>query len=71
MDDAEQSETNWPRPTVTVEEMAAKLTARCAELEARGINVDLPRNSGKNRTESKKALLKAINEAAAKKGFEW
>ncbi|MBA3897136.1 MAG: hypothetical protein H0X36_08410 [Sphingomonadaceae bacterium] len=31
----------------------------------------MPRNSGANRTESKKALLTAIDEAAAKKGFRW
>ena len=52
-------------------EFGAKLAARRAELEAQGINVDVPRNSGLRRTESKKALLKVIDELAAKQGFKW
>jgi hypothetical protein len=46
---------------------AAKLAARRAELG----EPELPRNAGRNRTESKKALLKAVDEAAAKQGFAW
>ena len=34
-------------------------------------NPELPRNSGKRRTASKRALLAEIDKAAAKKGFRW
>jgi hypothetical protein len=34
-------------------------------------NPELPRNSGKRRTESKRALLAEIDKAATKKGFRW
>jgi hypothetical protein len=44
--------------------LAARIAARRAEL---GItDADIPRNSGERRTESKKALLKAIRVAGGK-----
>jgi hypothetical protein len=49
-------------PVIDMAELGARLARRKAEL---GLP-DLPRNSGKNRTESKKALLKAIEEAGGK-----
>ena len=53
---------------------AIPLAEFAADIERRRLavgNPELPRNAGANRTESKKALLKAIDEAAAKKGFRW
>lgn len=47
---------------VDMAELGARLARRKAEL---GLP-DLPRNAGKNRTESKKALLKAIEQAGGK-----
>ena len=58
---------DWVGRRIDQAEYGAKLAARRAALG----NPDLPRNTGANRTESKKALLKAIDEAAAKKGFRW
>lgn len=54
-------------PVIDMAEYGARLAARRAELG----DPELPRNAGANRTESKKALLNAIDEAAAKKGFRW
>lgn len=54
-------------PVIDMAEYGAKLAARRAELGY----PELPRNAGANRTESKQALLKAIDAAAAKKGFRW
>ena len=42
--------------------MSEKLTRRRAELG----EIDIPRNSGERRTPSKRALLKAIEEAGGK-----
>lgn len=45
-----------------------------AEVERRRVAAGLglpPRNSGTRRTESKRALLAAIDEAAKAKGFSW
>lgn len=53
---------DWTGPRISHPEFAARLAARRAELG----NPELPRNSGKNRTESKKALLKAIEDAGGK-----
>lgn len=47
---------------ISMEEMSAQLAARRAELG----NPELPRNAGKNRTPSKRALLKAIEDAGGK-----
>jgi hypothetical protein len=62
------SKTSTPEPRVeSMAAFAAKLAARRAELG----EPELARNAGGNRTESKKALLKAIDKAAAQNGFEW
>jgi hypothetical protein len=50
-----------PKP-ISLAEMAADVERRRA---ATGVT-DLPRNSGKRRTPSKRALLKAIEEAGGK-----
>jgi len=50
------------REPIALEALAARLAARQAEL---GIP-DPPRNAGKNRTASKRALLKAIEDAGGK-----
>ncbi len=71
---AKASNADWPGPVIKMEEFGRQLAERRAAYEAKyGHSVDesMPRNSGANRTESKKALLKAIDEAAAKKGFRW
>lgn len=52
----------WPGPRVSHETFAARLAARRAELG----NPELPRNSGVRRTPSKRALLKAIEDAGGK-----
>ncbi len=54
-------------PVIDMAAFGVELAARRAALG----NPELPRNSGLRRTESKKALLAAINEAAAKQGFSW
>ena len=51
------------REPITLEALGARIAARKAEL---GLP-DPPRNAGKNRTPSKRALLKAIKDA----GGEW
>jgi hypothetical protein len=60
--------------TSKVETVAIPLAEFAADIERRRLVAgvtELPRNAGANRTESKQALLKAIDEAAAKKGFTW
>jgi hypothetical protein len=52
----------WTGPRVTHAEAAERLAARRAELG----EPELPRNAGKNRTPSKRALLKAIKDAGGK-----
>jgi hypothetical protein len=54
------SATEPPRESMAA--FAAKLAKRRAELG----NPELPRNAGANRTASKKALLKAIEDAGGK-----
>ena len=61
-----EPERNWGEP-IDMIDFGRKLAARRA---AAG-NPELPRNSGKRRTESKRALLAEIDKAAAKKGFRW
>ena len=53
---------NWTGPRLSHPDFAAKLAARRVALG----NPELPRNSGKRRTASKKALLEAI-EATGKR----
>jgi hypothetical protein len=53
--------------SVPLAEWAADIARRRAEYEARtGKPFEMPRNSGKRRTASKRALLKAIDEAGGK-----
>lgn len=47
---------------IDMADLGARLAMRRAELS----NPELPRNAGANRTASKKALLKAIEEAGGK-----
>jgi hypothetical protein len=54
------------REPISMEEMGRPLTERKAELAARGITVEVPRNPGNNRTASKRALLAAIEATGAK-----
>jgi hypothetical protein len=53
------------QPVIDMAELGARIARRRAELGI--IDADPPRNSGKRRTASKKALLKAIKDA----GGEW
>jgi hypothetical protein len=49
---------------VPMEDFAADIARRCAAYEMRtGKPLEVPRNSGRRRTASKRALLKAIGEA--------
>ncbi|HKT84538.1 MAG TPA: hypothetical protein VJQ77_00470 [Novosphingobium sp.] len=50
------------REPITLEELGARIARRRAELG----KVEVPRNSGNRRTGSKRALLKAIEEAGGK-----
>ena len=50
------------QPVIDMTEFGARLAARRAELG----NPDLPRNAGDRRTPSKRALLKAIEDAGGK-----
>lgn len=52
----------WTGRRVDMAEFGRRIAARKAEL---GLP-DPPRNAGKNRTESKRALLKAIEDAGGK-----
>jgi hypothetical protein len=55
-------DTDWPGRRIDHAQYAAKLTARRELLG----QPELPRNSGIRRTDSKKALLKAIEDAGGK-----
>lgn len=63
-------EQNWGEP-IDMVEFGRALARRRADYEAEYGPIPVPRNSGARRTESKKALLAAIDEAAAKTGFRW
>lgn len=52
----------WTGPRITHAAFAARLAARRAELG----EPELPRNEGTRRTPSKRALLKAIEDAGGK-----
>lgn len=54
---------DWKGPRIDFEQFAAQLAERRAAL---GKNIEMPRNSGTRRTESKKSLLKAIEDAGGK-----
>ncbi|MFD1036584.1 hypothetical protein ACFQ15_18280 [Sphingomonas hankookensis] len=53
---------DWPGPRVDHATFAARLAERRAALG----NPELPRNAGTNRTESKRALLAAIEAAGGR-----
>ena len=54
-------------PVVDMAEFGRELLRRRADYEARyGVACELPRTSGTRRTESKRALLRAIEEAGGK-----
>jgi hypothetical protein len=53
---------NWEGRRVTFLDFAVQIAERRAELG----EIEVPRNSGKNRTASKRALLKAIEDAGGK-----
>ena len=57
-----KAEENWTGRRVDFPAFSDALSKRRAELG----NPELERNSGENRTESKKALLKAIEDAGGK-----
>jgi hypothetical protein len=60
-----RSKTEKPIPTLA--EFGADVLRRRQAYKAKnGQEPELPRNSGKRRTESKKALLKAIEDAGGK-----
>lgn len=54
------------RKAVPLDEFAADIARRRTAYEAKNGPLEIPRNSGKRRTASKKALLKAIEEAGGK-----
>ena len=54
-----KSDPDWNGRVISLAELGAQIAARKAEL---GLP-DPPRNAGKNRTASKRALLKAIEDA--------
>lgn len=56
------SQVEGERPVIKMADLAARLAKRRAELG----NPELPRNAGKNRTPSKRALLKAIEDIGGK-----
>ncbi len=57
-----KTDESWTGRRIDFPAFSEALSARRAELG----NPELPRNSGKNRTESKKALLAAIEAAGGK-----
>ncbi len=60
--------------TLKAKQAAIPLADFAADIERRRLAAgvtELPRNAGANRTESKQALLKAIDAVAAAKGFRW
>lgn len=60
---ASTTSADWPGRVLQHKDFAAALAERRAALD----NPDLPRNAGNRRTPSKRALLKAIEDA----GGEW
>jgi hypothetical protein len=55
-----------PGKPIPMEDFAADIMRRRAEYEAKNGPLEMPRNSGTRRTPSKRALLKAIEEAGEK-----
>jgi hypothetical protein len=63
-------EQNWGEP-IDLVEYGRDLSRRRAEYEAKNGPIPVPRNSGARRTESKRALLDAINAITDKQGWRW
>jgi hypothetical protein len=62
----------WPGRTIDFVEYGRALAERRAAYEAEHGHPPLvPRNDGARRTESKKALLAAIDEITEKQGWRW
>jgi hypothetical protein len=66
MTDHSTKRDDWEGPVTDMREFGAKLAARRAELEAQGIKNRRAAQRWANRTESKRALLKAIEDAGGK-----
>jgi hypothetical protein len=63
---------DWQGRRIDFDAFARALVQRRAEIEAEtGEPLAVPRNDGARRTASKRALLAAVDAAAAKKGFRW
>ena len=63
---------DWPGRRMSFADFADRLAARRAQIEAEtGQPIPVPRNDGSRRSPSKRALLEAVDEAAAAKGFRW
>lgn len=62
---ASRTSKDKPAPVPLVD-FAADIAARRAAYEAKNGPLRIPRNKGNRRTESKKALLKAIEDAGGK-----
>lgn len=58
---------NWPGRRIDMAEYGRMLT----EHVAKNGPIPVSRNSGTRRTESKKALLKAVNAITEKQGWRW
>ena len=58
---------NWPGRRIDMAEYGRVL----ADYIAQNGPIPVPRNSGTRRTESKKALLAAINDITEKQGWRW
>ncbi len=63
-------EQNWGEP-IDLVEYGRDLSRRRAEYEAKNGPIPVPRNSGDRSTESKRALLDAINAITDRQGWRW
>jgi len=63
-------EQNWGEP-IDMQSFGRALAQRRAEYEARNGPIPVPRNAGTRRTESKQALLDAINAVTDNQGWRW
>lgn len=62
---------NWPGRTIDFVAFGRELARRRAEYEAKNGPIPVPRNGGARRTESKQALLDAVNAITDKQGWRW
>jgi hypothetical protein len=63
-------EQNWGEP-IDLVEYGRALAQRRAEYQAENGPIPVPRNAGTRRTESKQALLDALNAITDKQGWRW